>query len=65
MDTKYIPKNNLKPGTLIKVRSYHTNDLIPAVVIKMETTGTGAEYIRAVDSEGESFLCNPDYLEYF
>lgn len=61
--TKYLKQDEIKPGVLLKVASYYNNEMIPAVVLRMETTGTGAEYVRAVDSEGESFLANPDYLE--
>ena len=65
MITKYLAKDEIKPGVLIKVASYQTNEMIPALVLRIEATGTGAEYVRAVDSEGESFLANPDFLEPF
>ena len=61
--TVYLKQNEIKPGTLLKVCSYHSAKMIPAVVLGREETGTGADYIRAVDSEGESFLANPAYLE--
>jgi hypothetical protein len=61
--TKYLKQDEIKPGALIKVASYHTNKMIPAVIIRFEETGTGVEYARAVDAEGEWFLANPDYLE--
>ena len=54
MEMKYLSKNDIKPGTLIKVPSYHTNEMIPAVVLRMETTGTGAEYVRAIDRDWET-----------
>ncbi len=65
MTTKYLAKDEIKPGVLIKVALYQTNEMIPALVLRIEATGSGAEYIRAVDSEGESFLANPDFLEPF
>ena len=65
MKAKYLTKDEIIPGALIKVASYQTNEMIPALVLRMEKTGTGAEYVRAVDSEGESFLANPDFLELF
>ncbi len=65
MTTKYLAKDEIKPGALIKVASYQTNEIIPALVLRMEKTGTGVEYARAIDCEGESFLINPDFLEPF
>jgi hypothetical protein len=65
MTTKYLTKDEIKPGVLIKVASYQTNEMIPALVLRIEATGSGALYVRAVDSEGESFLANPDFLEPF
>lgn len=59
----YLTEDEIKPGVLLKVRSYHTAKTIPAVVICREATGSGVSYVRAVDSEGESFLANPDFLE--
>jgi len=65
MTTKYLAKDEIKPGVLIKVASYQTNEIIPALVLRMEKTGTGVEYARAIDCEGEWFLMNPDFLEPF
>jgi hypothetical protein len=65
MKAKYLTKDEIIPGALIKVASYHTNEMIPALVLRMEKTGTGAEYARAIDCEGEWFLMNPDFLEPF
>ena len=65
MKAKYLTKDEIIPGTLIKVPSYSTNKMIPALVIRLEETGTGAIYARAIDCEGEWFLANPDHLELF
>ncbi len=65
MTTKYLAKDEIKPGVLIKVASYQNNEMIPALVLRMEKTGTGAEYVRAIDCEGVWFLMNPDFLEPF
>ena len=61
--SKYLYQDEIQPGVLFKSRSYHSDKMIPALVVGMEATGTGVQYVRAVDTDGESFLAEPSFLE--
>jgi hypothetical protein len=61
--SKYLYQDEIQPGVLFNSRSYHSDKMIPALVVGMEATATGVQYVRAVDTDGESFLAEPSFLE--
>ena len=63
MEMKYLSKDDIKIGALFKSRSYYGEDMIPAVIIEFVAMTSGPDYIRAIDTDGETFLANPDFLE--
>jgi len=63
MKMKYLSKDDIKVGALFKSRSYYGEDMIPAVIIEFVAMTSGPDYVRAIDTDGETFLANPDFLE--
>ena len=63
MKMKYLSKDDIKIGALFKSRSYYGEDMIPAVIIEFVAMTSGPDYVRAIDTDGETFLANPDFLE--
>jgi len=63
MKMKYLLKDDIKVGVLFKSRSYYNEDMIPAVIIEFVAMTNGPDYVRAIDTDGETFLANPDFLE--
>ena len=58
---EYLAESEVFPGALFISPSYHCDKMIPALIIKLELH-SGALYARAIDTDGESFVSNAEFL---
>jgi hypothetical protein len=58
---KYLAESEVFPGALFMSPSYYCDRMIPALIVKLELH-SGALYARAIDSDGESFVSNAEFL---
>ena len=58
---EYLAESEVFPGALFISPSYHCDKMIPALIVKLELH-SGALYARAIDSDGESFISNAEFL---
>jgi hypothetical protein len=61
----YLSQDEIKPGILVRVMSYRTNKIIPALILESDHFKPNAmeRFISVMDTEGQTYLMNTLYLE--
>jgi len=60
----YLRHDEIKPGKLIRVMSRETNEIAPALIVSFEDmTPQRGDFVRVMDTDGETYLMNTLYLE--
>ena len=62
----YLHPSEIKPGALIKALSRKTNEIIPALIMScpgLWAGDGGGDFVRVMDTAGETHLMNVLYLE--